>query len=84
MKIIPLGQRVLLKAIEKEEKTRSGLYLPKSEDKNQGIIEAVSHEIVSLKKGDKVVFSGFSHEEIEIENQKFLIVELKDIVAKIE
>jgi chaperonin GroES len=87
MKVTPIGERVLIKPLEKEEKTKSGLYLPKSEDKNQGIIEALPSHInpsILLQKGDKVIYSGYSHEEIEIEGKKFLIVELKDIVAKIE
>ena len=37
-----------------------------------------------LQKGDKIIFGGYSHEEIEIDNEKFIIIELKDILAKVE
>jgi chaperonin GroES len=87
MKLKPIGGRVLLKPIEsKEEKTKSGIYLPKTEDKKEGIVEEVGTlkdgSIIPLMKGDRVLYGGYSSEEIEIEGQKFLIVEYKDIIAK--
>jgi chaperonin GroES len=90
MKIKPLGERVLIKTEKnKEEKTKSGIYLPKSEeDKKQGIIEEVGvskdGKGLPINKGDKVLYSGYSHEEIEIDNEKYVIVEFKDIIAKLE
>lgn len=90
MKIKPLGERVLIKTEKnKEEKTKSGIYLPKSEeDKKQGIIEEVGvskdGKGLLINKGDKVLYSGYSHEEIEIDNEKYVIVEFKDIIAKLE
>ncbi|MEM3074632.1 MAG: co-chaperone GroES [Candidatus Pacearchaeota archaeon] len=86
-RIIPLGERVLLKPVKGEEKTKSGIYLPKSEDKKEGIVEEIGdlkNNQNLLKKGDRVMYSGYSNEEIEIEGQKFLIVEFKDIIAKLE
>jgi chaperonin GroES len=90
MKIKPLGERVLIKTEKnKEEKTKSGIYLPKSdEDKKQGIIEEVGESKdgkgLPINKGDKVLYSGYSHEEIEIGSEKYVIVEFKDIIAKLE
>jgi len=89
MRLKPIGERVILKKIEqKEERTSSGIYLPKSEDKNEGVVEEAGTlkdgSAIQLNKGDKVLYGGYSSEEIEIENQKFLIVEYKDIIAKIE
>lgn len=74
---------------QREEKTKSGIYLPKSdEEKKQGIIEeaGVDKEGKSLPifKGDRVLYSGYSHEEIEIDNEKYVVVEFKDIIAKLE
>ena len=89
MKIKPIGDRVLIKIEkQKEEKTKSGIYLPKSsEEKKQGIVEEVGTNMegkTQLKKGDKVLYSGYSHEDIENENEKYVVVEFKDIIAKIE
>ena len=90
MKIKPLGERVLLKMEKpREERTKSGIYLPKSEDdKKEGIVVEFGNferkETFSLKIGDKVLYKGYNHEDVEIENEKYVIVELNDIVAKIE
>lgn len=90
MKIYPIGERVLIKIEKsKEEVTKSGIYLPKSdEEKKQGIVVEVGTnkdgKPLPLNKGDKVLYSGYSHEDIEIDNEKYVIVEFKDIVAKLE
>jgi len=88
MKLTPLGERVVLKPVEAEEKTSSGIYLPKSEDKKQGIIVEVGTDkegrFLPLNKGDKVIYGGYSSEDFEINNEKLLIIEFKDILAKLE
>lgn len=89
MKLTPIGERVVLKPIKAEEKTKSGIYLPKgAEEKKQGIIEEVGTtkdgRPLPLKKGEKVIYGGYSTEEIELNNEKYLIIEFKDIIAKIE
>ncbi len=89
MKITPIGERVVLSHIKAEEKTKSGIYLPKGEEeKNQGIVEEIGSfsngNPLPLKKGDRVLYSGYGHEDIEIDGKKFLIVEFKDIVGVLE
>ena len=88
MKIKPIGERVVLKPIMAEERTRSGIYLPKQEDKKEGIIESVGAfkdgKELPLKNGDHVMYSGYSNEEFEINGEKFIIIEFKDVVAKLE
>ncbi|MEM4182160.1 MAG: co-chaperone GroES [Candidatus Pacearchaeota archaeon] len=90
MRVIPLGERVLLKMEKaKEEITKGGIYLPKSDDeKKQGVVVAVGKDKdgkdLPLNVGEKVLYSGYSNEEIEIDNEKHVIVEFKDIIAKLE
>jgi len=88
MKLTPIGERVILKPLKQEEKTKSGIYLPKSnEEKKQGIVHEVGESKIGkmpLIPGDKVLYTGYSSEDIEIDGEKFLIVEFKDIIAKIE
>ncbi len=89
MKITPIGERVVLKPIKTEDRTKSGIYLPKgSDEKKQGIVHEVGTfkdgSRIPLHQGDKVLYAGYSSEEIEINNEKFLIVEFKDIIAKLE
>jgi chaperonin GroES len=89
MNLKPLGERVLLKQIKQsEERTKSGLILPKSKDeKKEGTIVAVgtmnNNSPFPLKEGDRVIYGGYSSEEIELEGEKHLIIELKDVVARI-
>lgn len=90
MKITPIGQRVLLRMEKsREEKTKSGVYLPKSdEEKKQGIVIEVGTgqdgKPLPLNKGDRVLYGGYGHEDIESEGEKYVVVEFKDIVAKLE
>lgn len=88
MKIMPLGERVVLKVIKPAEKTSGGIYLPKSDDKKEGLVVEVGSRadggILPLQKGDKVIYGGYSNEEVEIGGEKFLIIEFKDILARID
>ncbi len=88
MKIKPIGERVVLKPIRAEEKTKSGIYLPKSEDKKEGIVESAGRfkdgQEIPLKVGDRVMYSGYSNEELEVDGEKLIIVDFKDIIAKLE
>ncbi len=89
MDIQPIGERVLLTPLEQEEKTSGGIYIPESakEGKKQGEVVAVGTlkdgKEIPLKKGDKVLYGGYSSEEFEMGAEKYLIVEFKDILAKI-
>lgn len=90
MKIRPLGNRVLLKIKKAEQKTAGGIYLPESsvEEKKQGIIEALGDgkdvKESGLKVGDVVMYDGYNNSEIKDGDNKFIIVDFKDVVAKIE
>ncbi len=89
MHIKPLGKRVLIKPVKDEEKTRGGIYIPETakEKRKQGIVVEVGNieeKELPVKKGDMVLYTGYSSEELEIDGEKYLILEAKDIIAKIE
>lgn len=90
MQIKPIGERVLLEVVRKEEKTKSGLYIPEDarEEKKQGVVVAVGTfkegKELPLKKGDRVLYGGYSSEEFEFEGKKYLIIEFKDVIALLE
>ncbi len=90
MTIKPLGERVLIKPTEKEEKTSGGIYIPENarKEKKEGTVVAVGAtkegRELPLKAGDKVIYGGYSSEELEINGEKLLLVEFKDVLAKIE
>jgi chaperonin GroES len=82
--IKPLGERVVVKPIEEQNKSLGSILLPeKSKEKsNQGEVIAVGkQENEELKVGNKVLYSKYSGTEIEFDNEKFLILEKKDILA---
>jgi len=87
MTIIPVGERVVLTPIKGEEKTKSGIYLPKPEEKKEGIVTAVGTRkeggTLPLAVGDHVVYGGYGNEELERDGKKYIIVEFKDIIAKL-
>jgi len=88
MRIKPIGKRVLIKPVKEEEKTKGGIYIPETakEKKKQGIVVELGDELkeVPIKKGDIILYTGYSSEEMEIEGEKYLILDSKDIIAKIE
>jgi len=90
MSITPIGPRVLIKPYKQEEKTKGGIYIPEAakEKKKQGDVIAVGTfedgKDLPLKAGDKVIYGGYSQEEVEFENEDYVIVEFKNIVAKFD
>ena len=90
MNIRPIGERVLIKPIKKEEKTKSGILLSSktapAEKPNQAEVIALGkgEKLEGIKIGDKVIFNRFSGNEIEDGEEKYLVVNAEDILAVIE
>jgi chaperonin GroES len=89
MRIQPLGERILIKPTREEERTKGGIYIPESarEGKKEGEVIAVGTKDgkdLPLKKGDKILYGGYSNDEFEIEGTKYVILEFKDVLAKLE
>ena len=90
MNLKPLGERVLVKLAKKEEKTKGGLYIPDTakEEKKEGEVVAVGQfkdgKELPLKKGDRILYGGYSSEDFEKDGEKYVFVEFKDILAKFE
>jgi chaperonin GroES len=85
----PIGERVLLKHQKKQEVTKGGIYIPESarQEKKEGIVISVGNfedgKELPLKKGDRVIYGGYQSDEIEIDDEKYLFVDFKDILATI-
>lgn len=94
MNIKPLGDRVVIKVVESEETTKSGIVLPGTakEKPMQGEILAVgSGEIVDgkkvpleLKVGDRVIYSKYAGTEVKMDGKEFLILRQNDVLAIVE
>jgi len=95
MSFKPLGERVVLKLVEAEEKTKGGIVLPDTakEKPQKGEVVAVGSGKVmengkkapiEVKAGDKVFFSRYSGTEVKDGEEKFLIVNERDILAIVD
>jgi chaperonin GroES len=83
MSFQPLGDRVLVKRVEEEQKTASGIIIPDNakEKPQEALVEAVGPEADGINKGDKVVFAKYSGTELNLDGQEHLILESGDILG---
>ena len=94
MKLVPLGDKVVLKQLEAEETTKSGIVLPgQAKEKPQqaevvavgpgGVVDG-KEVTMQVKVGDKVIYSKYSGTEVELDEEKLIIVKQSDILAVVE
>lgn len=95
MMIRPLGDRVVLKPVERVEKTRGGIVLPDTAKEKPMEAEVVavgegrvldngSKVAPTVKIGDRVVYSKYAGSEVKLDDQEYLIISEKDILGIIE
>ena len=87
MTIIPLGERVLLKAEKSEEKTAGGIFIPQAAQEKTQIATVVAigdSEEIKVKVGDKVLHDKYAGTEIKDSGEYYLIVNAQDILAVIK
>ncbi len=94
MKLVPLGDRVVLKQLVAEETTKSGIVLPgQSKEKPQqaeviavgpgGVVDGKEVKM-EVKVGDQVIYSKYAGTEVKIEEDEYIIVKQNDILAVIQ
>jgi chaperonin GroES len=95
MKLKPLGDRLIVRAIEEEEKTASGLVLPDTakEKPQKGKVLAVGDGKVNedtgkrtpldVKEGDEVLYSKYGGTEIKVDGEDLLVLRESDVLAKV-
>ena len=92
-KLQPLADRVLVKPVEKEEKTKSGIYLPDTakEKPQEGEVLAIGPGKMTddgkrlpldLKVGDRVIYAKYGGTEIKVDEDELIILRESDILAK--
>ncbi len=94
MKIKPLGDRVVIKRLEAEETTKSGIILPGSAQEQPQLAEIMAvgpggviegKEIVmEVNVGDRVIFSKYAGTEVKYDGEEYTIVRQNDILAIVE
>ena len=94
MKLVPLGDRVVLKQLEAEETTKSGIVLPgQAQEKPQqaeviavgpgGVVDGKEVKL-EVKTGDKVIYSKYAGTEVKLDGEEYIIVKQNDILAVVE
>ncbi|RRD39588.1 co-chaperone GroES [Leptotrichia sp. OH3620_COT-345] len=87
MKIKPLGKRVLIKQVEQEEVTKSGIVLPGTVSKEKpitGEVLAIGKEVEDVKAGDKVIFEKYSGTEVKDGDENYLILDIDNVLGIVE
>lgn len=94
MKLVPLGDRVVLKQLIAEETTKSGIVLPgqTKEKPQQAEVVAVGpggnvdgkEVVMQVAVGDKVIYSKYSGTEVELDDEEYIVVKQNDILAVIK
>ena len=96
MKLKPLYDHVIIKAINEDEVTKAGIVLPDTVDKEKPekgeviaigpgkLLENGQRAAMGVKVGDKVMFKKYSPDEIKVDGKEYLIISESDIIAIIE
>jgi chaperonin GroES len=95
MKIRPLQDRILIKRLDEEEKTKGGIIIPDTakEKPQEGKVIAVGGGKVNedgkkipldVKAGDKILFGKYSGSEVKLDDEEYLILREEDVLAIIE
>ncbi len=94
MKLVPLGDKVVLKQLQAEETTKSGIVLPgQAKEKPQqaeviavgpgGVVDG-KEVTMQVKAGDKVIYSKYAGTEVKLGDDEYIVVKQNDIVAIVE
>jgi chaperonin GroES len=95
MKLKPLGDRLIVQAVEEEEKTASGIVLPDTakEKPQKGKVLAVGDGKIGedgkripldIKEGEEVIFSKYGGTEIKVDGEELLVLRESDVLARVE
>ena len=88
MKFKPLGERALVRIVEREETTASGIVLPDTAKEKPQTAEVVAvgqfEDGVQVSEGDVIVFAKYSGTEISLEGDDYMILDADDILGIVE
>lgn len=95
MRMRPLGDKVIVKRVEAEDRTSGGIYLPDTarEKPKRGLVKAVGtgklndkgeRSNMQLKKDDQILFTSYAGTEVKIDGEEFIIMSESDVLAVVE
>ena len=94
-RIVPLNEKILIKRLEAEERTRGGIVLPETakEKPKEGrvislgsgkLLETGLRAVFQVKENDRVIFNSYAGTEVKIEGEEYLIMTEEDILGVVE
>mgnify|MGYP004445708007 CR=1 FL=1 len=86
MTIKPLAERVLVKMDKVEEKTVGGIFIPQTAQEKTliAVVQAIGEEVKTIKVGQKILHDKYSGTSVKLDNEEYLILNIKDVLAVIE
>lgn len=90
MKLQPIGKRIVIKKVEAEKTTSSGIVLPQSAQEKPQYAEvvAISEEVINdeevksvLEVGDKVIYSQYSGTDVKLDDEEYIVIKYEDVLA---
>ena len=91
MKLVPLGNKIVLKQLEAEETTKSGIVLPEQAKEKPHEVEVIpvgpggnidgKEVVMQVNVGDKVIYSKYAGTDVELDKEEYIIVKQSDILA---
>lgn len=86
MKFKPLGKRVLIERVEETNTTATGIIIPDNakEKPLNGKVIAIGKEVEDIEEGDKVVFAKYGGTEISLDDKKYLVLSIDDVLGIIK
>lgn len=90
MKLIPLGERIVIQKLEKEETTASGIVLPASaqEQPQYAEVVAISDQLekdqVNIKEGDRVIYSKYAGTDVKFGDDEYIVIKMEDVLAVVQ
>lgn len=96
MQLKPVSDHIILKVVEKETTTASGIIIPDTIDKERpekgtvisvgpgALLENGTRRSMEIKVGDTVIFKKYAPDEVEVDNEKYLVIRESDVMAIVE
>jgi chaperonin GroES len=87
VKFKPLGERALVRVVEREEKTASGIVLPDTAREKSQMAEVIAvgeDDEIKISEGDRIIFAKYSGTEISLDGEDYMILDADDILGVVE
>ncbi|WP_300410915.1 co-chaperone GroES [Lagierella sp.] len=91
MNLKPIGKRLVVKMLEVEDKTASGIVLPSSAQEKPQVAEVVAisdklleKDNLNIEVGSKVIYSKYAGTEVKLDSEEYIVVKLEDVLAIVE